>query len=199
MSELNPRFMICVGVLVWALSANASPDFHVSGSSKSKCGKIIKTYQKTSGETRIQLRPLVLRGAFHIAEGETIFAEHYSPNDNEGLALTAVYTYQGRVVSGPKPIQIIIESESPQPRYEKDRTLIVRMDGHTVELGFMTRTVQLTRLGFWREDLSIEIRSDQLIAITNAERVRLKLTGDDIDLTDCHLDALRLFANSIGS
>jgi hypothetical protein len=160
-----------------------------------KCGKVISTFNQSKNETQVQLRPLILEGVFHIAPGETLITEASLPNDDHGVALTALYTYPGKVPSKAESILIVIEAEGTKPVYEKERTLSMNVDGAVLTLGWMDRAVQRTNLGLIREDLSITISRDTLMKITNAKKARINLGATNFTLTECHLDALRKFSN----
>ena len=125
--------------------------------------------------------------------------ENYLPNDDHGVALTAFYTYQGKVPSKPQSIIIAIEVESTQPKYEKERSLSMNLDGDVLNLGLMDRAVHLTNLGFTREDLSVPVSYEQFMKITNAKKVKLSLGTNKFTLTVCHLDSLRKLAGNIPS
>lgn len=50
-------------------------------------------FAQIKNETRVQLRPLILEGAFHVAPGETLFSENSSPAANYGVALTISWNH----------------------------------------------------------------------------------------------------------
>jgi len=80
-------------------------------------------YDEQKKETKVQLRALVLEGVFQTAPGESLVGENRLPNDDHGIALTAIYSYPGKAPAKPQAIVIVVESESASPKYENDRRL----------------------------------------------------------------------------
>lgn len=189
----------CLAIFI-ALSCLPSGNAQSSGSTsrtKFKCGKVNSAFDNSKNETQVQLRPLILKGIFHIASGETLHSQESLPNDDHGVALSVLYSYQGKVPSKPQSIVIVIEVESAQPKYETERSLSVNLDGEVQKIGLMDRTVQLTGLGFTREDLSVPVSYEQFMKITNAKKVKINLGANSFNLTECHLDALRKFESTM--
>jgi|GEM_PF-3732221 len=167
------------------------------GQKKFACGKVITTFDKSKNETRAQLRPLILEGVFQVAPGETLLTEGSSANDDHGVALTVFYTYPGKTVTKPTSLILVIESESQNATYDRERNVSFNIDGNSLPLGLMERAAQRTNLGFIREDLSITISVDVFMKITNARKAKIALGANSFTLTDCHLDALRNFASTL--
>ena len=122
--------------------------------------------------------------------------ENSLPNDDHGIALTFIYTYQGKVFSKPQSIVIAIGVESRWPIYEKERSLSINLGGDVLNL-VLERAVQHTNMGYTREDFSGTITYDQFMKITDAKKVSLTIGANRFDLTECRLDALRKLASTI--
>lgn len=161
------------------------------------CGKLIIAYDAQKNETQVQLRPLILEGVFQTAPGESLMGENHLPNDDHGVALSALYSYPGKVPSKPQVIVIVIESETTNPRDENDRKLLLKLDAAALDLGIPERAVSRTNMGLTREDLSTEVSYEQFLKIVEAKKVKLSLGPNTFTLTQCHSEALRRLANSI--
>ena len=83
--------------------------------------------------------------------------EDHLPNDDHGVALTALYSYPGKSPSKPQMIVIVVESETTNPRYENDRRLLLKLDATALDLGIPERGVTRTNMGLTREDLATEV------------------------------------------
>jgi hypothetical protein len=159
------------------------------------CGTIITNFDKSKNETRVQLMPLILEGVFHVAPGETLRAESSSIYD--GVALTVFYAYPGQMVTKPVSIVLVIESESMNPTYDRERNASATIDGYRIPFGLMERAAWRTNLGYLREDLSISISLDAFTKIINAKKAKITIGANNFTLNDCDLDALRRFAAPI--
>ena len=161
------------------------------------CGKLIVSYDAQKDETQVQLRPLILEGVFQIAPGDSLVGENHLGDDDHGVALTALYSYPGKASSKPQVIVIVVESETTNPRYEKDRRLLLKLDAAALDLGIPERGVTRTNMGLTREDLSTEVSYEQFLKIVGAKKVKLSLGPNTFTLTQCHREALHRLADSI--
>jgi hypothetical protein len=164
-----------------------------------ECGKVISNYDEQKKETQVQLRPLVLEGVFQTAPGESLVGENHLPNDDHGVALTAIYAYPGKALTKPQAIVIVVESESVSAKYENDRRLRISLDGSVLDFGTCERGVKRTNMGLVREDLSVVISYEQFLEIARAKKAKLSVGPNSFKLTQCQMEALRKLATSIPS
>ena len=173
-------------------SLNAAPTRIVAG-----CGRVISNYDEQKKETRVQLRPLILEGVFQTAPGESLMSENSLPNDDHGVAFTAIYSYPGKAPARPQTIVIVVESESASPKYENDRQLRLSLDGSVLDLGTSQREVSRTNMALVREDLSAVVSPAQFVKIAKAKKLKLSVGPNSFTLTECQMEALKKLAAGI--
>ncbi len=181
-------------VLICVISGNAQSTKN-SSKTKYKCGRIIKTFDKSKNETQILLDFLVIAGIFHIDSESEFHGKNSYHNDDFGVALTAYYRYQGKLATMPEKITIAIETEAKLLVYEKKLNISLNLDNTVINLGLNDVADQLTNFGYRRQFISIPVTREQFINITNAKKVKLNLGTDNFILNECHLDSLRKLAN----
>jgi hypothetical protein len=190
--------LACVIAVCSLLAASGKPSLG-SGDRKFQCGTVLRNFDQQKNETQVQLRPLILEGVFQIAPGSTLSGDNSLPNDDHGVALTAIHTYAGKAPTKPQSLVIVVETENPRSEYEaeSDRALSLKIDGTIIELGSAARTMERTNMGLTREDLSTSISYENFQKVVRAKKVQLILGHKDFPFTDCHLDALRKFESTL--
>jgi hypothetical protein len=152
-------------------------------------GNVTSRYDPAKDKTTVFMQPYVVKES-----------TNYVTVGVARIAITAGFTYSGKKLeSVPQTIEFGILSESTSGYlYEKDRKLIVTIDGETIDLGEMTLiTSRFFRLegDKWREDLAITLPYDVFAKFTNAKKVEIKAGTQKFTLRKEHLEALRDLAS----
>jgi hypothetical protein len=184
------RTFICFAVLVVHVTLLSQSAIAQQPQRKFKHnGKVTSKYDSSKDQTTVFMEPYVIKES-----------TNYVTVGVASIAITGGFTYSGKkLVSVPRTIEFGVLSQSTSGYlFEKDRKLIVSLEGETIDFGEMTLiTSRFFSLegSKWREDLAITLPYDGFVKFTNAEKVEIKLGTQKFSLRKEHLEALRDLAS----
>jgi hypothetical protein len=196
--------LLCGLLSLFPFSTNCFPQDTTSNKTSRKFkhkSKVETTYDKTKDQTTTYLRPMRLLykdssiEAQIINEGKKV---DYLPG--ETIWLTAYLVSPGKGSAKPEFVTIAFRSSTlEKTKFSANQSLTITLDGAAMDLGNMTVTEN--RIDdqmssgvdhiYMLESLELPLPYETFLKITRARKVKARLAGAEVELSNDHLEAFR--------